>query len=85
MPANPAVGLTYVQEVAPGIAEDQAEIVSIGETVTVPAGAYQDTFFTRETTPLEPGVESFKRHAPGVGLIVDEAIELVRVGSDDDE
>ena len=85
MPANPAVGMTFVQEVAPGIAEDQAEIVSIGETVTVPAGTYQNTLFSRETTPLEPGSESFKRYAPGVGLIVDNMVELVRVVSDNDD
>lgn len=85
MPANPAVGMTYVQEVAPGIAEDQAEIVSIGETVTIPAGTYKNTLFTRETTPLEPGSESFKRYAPGVGLIVDNVVELVRVVSNNDD
>ena len=67
------------------LAEDQAEIVSIGETVTVPAGTYENTLFTRETSPLEPGDESFKRYAPGVGLIVDDVVELVRVGSDGDD
>jgi hypothetical protein len=85
MPANPVVGMTFVQEVAPGIAEDQAEIVSIGETVTIAAGTYQNTLFTRETTPLEPGHESFKRYAPRVGLIVDNVVELVRVTSNNDD
>jgi hypothetical protein len=87
MPANPTEGMSYAQEVAPGIAEDRAEIVSIGETVTVPAGTFENTLHTRETTPLEPGNVSLKHYAPGVGLIVDSAFELVRVGSaanDDD-
>jgi hypothetical protein len=84
MPANPAEGMSYAQEVAPGIAEDQAEIVSIGETVTVPAGTFENTLFTRETTPLEPGSESLKYYAPGVGIIVDDVVELVRVGGNGD-
>ena len=85
MPANPAVGMRYAQEVAPGISEDQAKIVALGETGTVPAGTYQNTLLIRETISLDPGVESFKRYAPGVGLIVDDVSELVRVGDDDDE
>lgn len=88
MPAEPAEDMTYAQEVAPGVAEDRAEIISLGEdTVTVPAGTYDNTLQTRETTPLEPGAESFKVYARGVGLIVDDVVELVRIttaGDDDD-
>jgi hypothetical protein len=88
MPGNPAEGMTYPQEVAPGVAEDRAEIVSIGETVTVPAGTFENTLLTHETNPLEPGSESIKYYAPGVGLIVDDVFELVRMtgngGSDND-
>jgi hypothetical protein len=83
MPANPAVGMSYAQEVAPGIAEDQAKIVSIGDSVTVPAGTYENTLRTRETTPLEPGAKTIKVYAPEVGLIVDSAFELVSVTTDD--
>jgi hypothetical protein len=85
MPAEPAVGMSYAQEVAPGISEDRAEIISIGERVTVPAGTYRKTLLTLETSPLDPGAESFKIYAPGVGLIVDDVLELVRVGRDDDD
>lgn len=83
MPANPAVGMTYAQEIAPGIAEDRAELVALGQTVTVPAGTFKNVLSVRETTPLEPGTESFEQYAPGVGLIVDNATVLVRIGGDD--
>lgn len=78
MPANPQVGMTYYQEFAPGVAEDRAEIVSIGKTATVPAGTFRNTLETNETTALEPGDLSVKRYAPGVGLIFDKPVKLER-------
>jgi hypothetical protein len=83
MPANPAVGMSYAQEVAPGISEDRAEIIAMGESVRLRAGTYRNTLLTRETSPLDPEAVSFKHYAPRVGLIVDEPIELVRMVRDD--
>lgn len=68
MPANPKVGETYQQERAPGVAEDMIDIVSVTDTVTTPAGTYSNCLKTRDYTPLEPGLEEFKWHCPGVGL-----------------
>jgi hypothetical protein len=85
MPGSPAVGMAYAQEVAPGVSEDQAEIVSMGERVTVRGGTFENTLLTRETSPLDPGVAAFKVYAPGVGLIVDDVLELVRIGTNDDD
>jgi hypothetical protein len=76
MPATPAVGQQYDQELAPGIAEDHAEVIALGEHVEVPAGAFDDTLRTEESTPLEPGQVSEKLYARGVGLLVDGAVEL---------
>jgi hypothetical protein len=76
MPAAPAVGQEYDQEMAPGIAEDHAEVVALGEHVEVPAGAFDDTLRTEESTPLEPGQVSEKQYARGVGLLVDSAVKL---------
>jgi hypothetical protein len=76
MPAAPAVGAYYSQEVAPGVALDRAEIIEIGATVTVGAGTYTDTVRTREWTPLESDNEEFKAYARGVGLIVDAVTTL---------
>ena len=79
MPAHPTVGMSYDQEVTPGISEDHAVIVSKGKKATVPAGTYRNTLLTLETSPLDPGVEGFKRYARGVGLIEDAPLKLVRI------
>lgn len=76
MPGTVLVGARYYQEIAPGVAEDRAEIVSVTAQVDTPAGPFDRCLKTRETTPLEPGV-SLKWYAPGVGLIVDGALRLV--------
>jgi len=76
MPASPAVGMAFRQEIAPGVAEDRAEIRAVGETVTVPAGTYNATVRFLETTPLEPGSRTVKLFAQGVGLIVDDVVRL---------
>ena len=83
--ASPAVGTTYEQELAPGIAEDKSEVLAVGETVRAPAGTYTDCVKTRDYTPLEPGVEETKWHCAGVGLVREEGDgsvnELLSVGS----
>jgi hypothetical protein len=67
MEANPKVGDSYQQESAKGIAEDRAEIVSLTQSVCVPYGCFKNVLETRETTPIEPGVEEHKFFAPSVG------------------
>jgi hypothetical protein len=78
MPADPQVGMTYQQEVAPGIAEDQATVLSRGKTVTVPAGTFAATLRVRDFNPLD-GSRGVKVFAPGVGIIVDGPLDLVRL------
>jgi hypothetical protein len=73
----PVVGARYYQEIAPGVALDRAEVVSLTETCQTPAGAFQRCLVTEETTPLEPGVREAKRYAPGIGLIQDGPLLLV--------
>lgn len=70
--AAPAVGITYEQELAPGVAEDKSEVLAVGETVSSPAGTYTDCVKTRDYTPLEPGIEEAKWHCAGVGLVREE-------------
>ncbi len=53
MPGNPEVGQIFQQEAAPGIAEDQAEIIALGETIEVPAGTFSDTLTTLDCNPME--------------------------------
>ncbi|HXV46333.1 MAG TPA: hypothetical protein VD736_06640 [Nitrososphaera sp.] len=76
VPGNPEVGMKYYQEVAPSVAEDRAEVLSLSEELETPAGDFEDVLKVEETTPLEPGVEEYKFHAPGVGLIQDGPLQL---------
>ena len=80
MPGLPLLEAKYQQEVAPGVAMDRSEIVSLSETVKVPAGDFKNCLKVSETTPLEPEVEEEKRYAPGVGLLTDGSLKLVRYG-----
>ena len=77
MPAEPKEGMRFQQELAPGIAEDTATIVATGRTTRVPAGTFRDTIRVRDVNPLD-GSSGIKVYAPGVGLIVDGPLELVR-------
>ena len=78
MPGLNLVGARYFQEVAPDVAMDRAETVSVTETLSTPAGNFTNVLRTRESTPLEKGKE-FKLYAPGVGLIRDADLDLVEV------
>lgn len=74
------LGSRYYQEVAPGIAMDRAELISINETLQTPAGKYTTVLKIEETTPLEPKDKSYKLYAPGIGLIRDGDLLLKKYG-----
>lgn len=78
MPGKPEVGDRYQQEIAPGVAMDRAQIVSLTETVKVPAGTFKDCLKTKESSALEKGVEA-KLYAPGIGLLRDGGFELTKI------
>jgi uncharacterized Fe-S cluster protein YjdI len=78
MPGNIEVGLKYYQEIAPDVAEDRAEIVSVNDALDTPAGTFSNVLKTEETNPLKPGEKEFKFYAPNIGLIQDETLKLVK-------
>jgi hypothetical protein len=80
LPGTPAVGLRYYQELAPKIAMDRAEIISLNERLITPGGTFEKCMKTEETTPLEKGAREFKVYAPGVGLVQDGTLLLVARG-----
>lgn len=80
MPGLPLMKARYYQEIAPKVAMDRAEIVSLGESLKTPAGAFTNVLKMEETTPLEPGAKEAKYYAAGVGLIQDGDLKLVRYG-----
>jgi len=80
MPGLILLGSRYYQEIAPSVAMDRAEIISMNETMKTPAGNFIDVLKTEETTPLEPKAKEYKYYAPGVGLIKDENLLLMKYG-----
>ncbi|MGY0386932.1 hypothetical protein ACWZJV_08175 [Nocardioides sp. WG-D5] len=70
MPASPEVGMSYRQEYYAGKAEDDGEVIDLGERARVPAGEYDGLVKTADTTPLEPDVLEHKFYARGVGLVL---------------
>jgi hypothetical protein len=79
MPGTFLLGSRYFQEIAPDVALDRAEHVTMGLTITVattPEKTFEDCVEVVETTPLEDG-ESVKRYCPGIGLVFDDGLELI--------
>lgn len=72
MKASPQVGDEYYQEYYEGEAEDQAEVLSITASLTVPYGAYSNCIKTKDWTDLEPLAIENKYYAAGIGEIKSE-------------
>jgi hypothetical protein len=77
MPGEPEVGMVFQQEAAPGIAEDQAEVIALGEEIDVPAGMFSDTVTMEDCNPLEDDSKDLKVYVDGIGLAIDEFVELI--------
>jgi hypothetical protein len=70
VPADPVDDLKYRQEYYAGEAEDNGEVIAVGEQVEVPTGHYADVLVTKDTNTLEPKVLEFKFYAPDVGPVL---------------
>lgn len=78
LPGLPLLGARHQQETAPGRAMDRARIVSVDGSLTTPPARFTRVLTIEETTPLEPLARDTKQYAPGVGLVRDGALRLVR-------
>jgi hypothetical protein len=74
MEADPQIPDAYRQEFLSGQAEDTAWIVDRGGPVSVPAGTFKNTLTSLEATRLEPGAYDQKVYAPGVGIVLEQAL-----------
>ena len=81
MAGMPRVKMRYYQEIAPGTAMDRAEIVSLSETCKTPAGTFSNCLKVKETSAIELAAKEYKYYAPGVGLVADDTVRLVKHGS----
>ena len=70
IPAEPVDDMAYRQEYYAGKAEDNGEVLAVGEQAEVPAGHYTDVLVTKDTVGLEPNVLELKFYAPDVGPVL---------------
>ncbi len=88
MEANPKVGDSYRQEYYQEEAEDMADVIALGETVTIPFGTYENCIKTRDWSQIDPNLNEYKYYSPEIGgvvleVVVDsgERVELVDLSS----
>jgi hypothetical protein len=75
MPGAPQPGEAYRQEYyPPGEALDEARVLSLKGSLTVPYGSYDGLLVTSERSPLEPQTEQ-KFYAPGLGEIAEKVVK----------
>ena len=80
MSGTPKVGMKYYQEIAPGIAMDRAEVISLNEKLQTPAGTFNKCLKTKEGSALKIWEKEFKIYAEGIGLMKDGNMLLVKYG-----
>jgi len=79
MPGAVLLGARFQQEVAPGIALDQSQIVNMEVSITVPAGTFQHCVVLQDTSGLPPtGHAETKVFCPGVGEVQDAEVVLTQ-------
>jgi hypothetical protein len=85
MEAEPRVDDVYRQEFSPGTAEDIAEVVALGQKVSVPFGTFEGCLKTEESAAPSPDQIENKYYAPGIGVVLEvdledgERLELIDV------
>lgn len=67
MPAHPKAGDKFKSEDVPKITTEEDEVISLSETVTVPAGTFKNCLKIKEV--LSDGGTEYKYYAPGVGCV----------------
>jgi hypothetical protein len=81
MPGRFLLGSKYFQEVAPGVAMDRGRNVDMGIQIDTPAGTFDGCVAVLDSTALDPEAEGdLKIYCPGVGIVMDEILELVEYG-----
>ena len=69
LPARPKVGDKFKSEDAPPITWEADEVVSLSETMTIPAGTFSNCLKIKERA--SDGATEYKLYAPGVGVIAE--------------
>jgi hypothetical protein len=80
MAGMPKQKMKYYQEIAPGLAMDRAEILSLDETCKTPAGTFPKCMKVKEGSAIEIAATEYKYYAPAIGFVGDESLRLVKYG-----
>ena len=75
MKANPQIPDAYRQEFLAGQAEDTAWIVNRGGSIKLPFKVVHNVVTSLEFTVLEPTVIDKKIYAPGLGIVMEQAVQ----------
>jgi len=81
MPGKILLGSRYYQEIAPNVAMDRAEIISVTESMKTPAGTFKNCLKTQEGSGLNPKEKEYKYYAPKIGLIKEGNLKLTKYGN----
>jgi hypothetical protein len=79
MPGTPRLHMKYLQEIAPKVTLNRGEVLSLTETCKTPAGRYARCLKVRGTSGLDAKKLEYKYYAPGIGLVRDEKLRLVKL------
>src|SRR5437867_11941970 len=79
MPGRVLLHARYYQEMVPNVAMDRATIVSMSEIVKTPAGEFKNCLKVEETSPLIRFTTEYKYYAPGIGMVSDGELNLVKL------
>ena len=79
IPGECLIGAAYYQEYSPKKAMDRARIEAVDGSIMTPMGEFSDCLKVWEENPLDGDSET-KTYAPGIGLVQDEGLLLVKHG-----
>lgn len=81
MPGNPQLGDIFANEIALGVAEDQAEVIDLGEQIDIPLppATFDDKLTSGECNPLAGAEKDIKVQVRGTGIGIDGDLELEEV------
>lgn len=80
MPGTFLLGARYYQQLADGFSMERGENVEMGMTVTTDAGNFENCVKVLETNTVESDAETEKTHCPGIGLVGEDNLKLVKYG-----
>lgn len=80
MPGTFLLGSKYFQQQAEGLSMERGENVEMGLTVSTDAGTFENCVKVLETNTVESDAGTEKTHCPGVGLVGEDELKLIKHG-----